>query len=284
MALCRWCRAKKAFRGHPLAGKHPTWRQIKPLHRLVIRWLKVNPVPPAVLYRLERFVIGPEAAYELHRTPEDIRPTNLRKAKLALRALMGWWRDPNSEAKYSARNLSQLTKGAPTPEAVIAVLLACEVYIQEHDWAIGSAPEVFKAVQLLRLRKLRHKNSPPISGNVRRVLGMVINQAVGVHLIQSARAVIEWEQQTRTIHTASATPAKAAILRSRTLPDPPPIPRYPMPLPWRGGRPVSSAIAAKEAWAANERAWRSWEDECHRLKYPKAPAAKPAPLTNYPTQ
>jgi hypothetical protein len=136
---------------------------------------------------------------------------------------MGWWRDPATAAPYSRRGLTKLKQGLPAPESVMAVLLACQVYIEEQDWAIGNAPEVFKAMQVVRMRTLRKTT---ISGNVRRLLGMVINQAVGVYLLTEARKVIAQDAATRTAMPSANRLHKPDVPR----PVEPPIPQYPRPM------------------------------------------------------
>jgi len=206
--------------GDPRQPRAITWKDVAPILPIAQEWLRRNPPPSDVLARLFEHVLSPAATYAFSVNPDPVwlRGKRLSDARLKLGDEMAWWRSPESafnshtygqpQQRGSKRTRNAVTD-APTPEYVLRVLLATEVFVTERQWGVGRVPELSRAVMVIRCRRLRGRKRwnkkkqreeqrvHHVSHLARKLLAQVISESVGVYLLSTAPKVIEHTHELR---------------------------------------------------------------------------------------
>jgi hypothetical protein len=232
-SLCARCLTRKNRHGHAEVASFPAWEDLRPLHRLVIRWITTHPVPAETLWKLDRYVLSSEATYQLRRS-DDWKPAILRRNRRILRNLMSRWSAPDAAKPRSRRNGRRKT-WTLTQDA-IAVLLTVWIWNIERDARAGWSPEICAVWHMLQMRKF----TGTVSGSTRTLLAQVVSQHLGSYLSTEATAFI-------------------AAHEAQTLPQPKPRkaqpikPTLPPPLQPLGERPIYRGIGDLDKIAAWEK-------------------------------
>jgi hypothetical protein len=117
----------------------------------------------------------------------------------------------------------------------MAVLLAATVFAEDRDWRQGQAAEIFRAMALLKMKRLpgytsfarsgkARRQTVIVPGLIRRLLAQVISERLGVYLLTTAREVIVWGKVPR--------PAKTRRPQKKTMVAASPPAPQPTVMPW----------------------------------------------------
>jgi hypothetical protein len=244
-----------------------TYKAIR--HDLVTarKYLRLHPPSAEILETLAREVLSPSASFTINYTERFANTRTLTRTQGRLRAAMAWWHDPQS-VKTGGRGWRR--RHGTDPREVLAVLGAATVYTERYDWGAGFAPEMARAMLLLKLRKMRSvtefnrrkgtagRATVIIHGQVRKLLAQTISERVGRFLLVTAREILKTPPAPRPkyIPNPAVSPAPRA---AEPRPQPKLTRQVKLALPPRYRKPSIGRLATTAElydWQKNEQLWK----------------------------